>query len=98
MSSYPLLFPGVSSSLVFSSFELKPPVSGFQSYSQSSLKTSLSVYHRSENIQVNDEKLLHSEGHPEKFTKLDGEENKEEGDRVGQVKKRGLKEREQACQ
>ena len=32
MSSYPLLFPGVSSSLVFSSFELKPPVSGFQSY------------------------------------------------------------------
>ena len=33
MSSYPLLFPGVSSSLVFSGFELKPPVSGFQSYS-----------------------------------------------------------------
>ena len=33
MSSYPLMFPGVRSSLVFSGFELKPPVSGFQSYS-----------------------------------------------------------------
>ena len=33
MSSYPLMFPGVSSSLVFSGFELKPPVSGFPSYS-----------------------------------------------------------------
>ena len=32
MSSYPLLFPGVRSSLMFSGFELKPPVSGFQSY------------------------------------------------------------------
>ena len=33
MSSYPLMFPGVRSSLVFSGFELKLPVSGFQSYS-----------------------------------------------------------------
>ena len=32
MSSYPLLFPGVRSSLMFSGFELKPPVSAFQSY------------------------------------------------------------------
>ena len=36
--------------------------------------------------------------YPERFTKLDGEENKEEGDRVGQGKKRGLKGREQARQ
>ena len=28
MSSYPLMFPGVRSSLMFSGFELKPPVSG----------------------------------------------------------------------
>ena len=33
MSSYQLMFPGVRSSQVFSVFELKPPVSGFQSYS-----------------------------------------------------------------
>ena len=29
MSSCPLMFPGVRSSLVFSGFELKPPASGF---------------------------------------------------------------------
>ena len=43
MSSYPLMFPGVRSSLVFSEFGLKPPASGFQSYSYSSLKTSPSI-------------------------------------------------------
>ena len=37
------MFPGVRSSLVFSGFGLKPPASGFQSYSYSSLKTSPSV-------------------------------------------------------
>ena len=31
MSSCRLIFPGVSSSLVFSGFGLKPPASGFQS-------------------------------------------------------------------
>ena len=41
MSSYRLMFPGVRSSLVFSVFGLKPPASGFQSYSYSSLKTYL---------------------------------------------------------
>ena len=43
MSSYRLMFPGVRSSLVFSGFGLKPPASGFQSYSYSSLNTSPSV-------------------------------------------------------
>ena len=43
MSSYQLIFPGVRSSVVFSGFGLKPPASGFQSYSYSSLKTSPSV-------------------------------------------------------
>ena len=43
MSSNKLSFPGVRSSLVFSGFGLKPPASGFQSYSYSSLKTSPSV-------------------------------------------------------
>ena len=32
MSSCQLMFPGVRSSLVFSGFGLKPPVSGFESY------------------------------------------------------------------
>ena len=45
MSSYRLMFPGVRSSLVFSAFGLKPPASGFQSYSYSSLKTSPSIQH-----------------------------------------------------
>ena len=40
MSSYRLMFPGVGSSLVFSGFGFKPPASGFESYSYSSLKTS----------------------------------------------------------
>ena len=45
MISYQLMFPGVRSSLVFSGFGLKPPASGFQSYSNSSLKTSSSIQH-----------------------------------------------------
>ena len=67
MSSCLLMFPGVMSFLVFSSFIFKPPASGFQSYSYSSLKTSPS-------IQVNGGKSLHSEGQPERFTELHGEE------------------------
>ena len=45
MISYQLMFPGVRSSLVFSSFGLKSPASGFQSSSYSSLKTSPSIQH-----------------------------------------------------
>ena len=45
---------------------------------------------------VNDEKFLHSEGHPERFTVLHGEE-KEEGDKGDQEKKMGdQKRREQS--
>ena len=44
MSSYQLIFPGVRSSLVSSGFGLKPPASGFQSYSYSSLKSSSSPF------------------------------------------------------
>ena len=89
MSSYQLMFPRVRSSLVFSGFGFKPPASGFQSYSYSSLKTSLSIQHRSLNIQVNGEKIFHSEGHPEMFAELHGEEKREEGDRGDQVEQRG---------
>ena len=44
MNSCQFMFPGVSF-LVFSSFGFKPPASGFQSYSYSSLKTSSSIQH-----------------------------------------------------
>jgi len=46
ISSCKLMFPGVRSSLVFSGFGLKPPASGFQSYSYSSLKTSPSIQYQ----------------------------------------------------
>ena len=36
---------------------------------------------------VNDEKFLHSEGHPEMYTELHGEEKREEGDRGDQEEK-----------
>ena len=41
MSSCQLMLSGVRSFMVFSSFKFKPPDSGFQSYSYSSLKISL---------------------------------------------------------
>ena len=75
MSSCQLMFPGVSSSLVFSGFVLKPPASGFQSYFYSSLKTSPSI-DKTSRLKM---KFLHSEGHPERFTELHGEEKREEG-------------------
>ena len=45
MVSYYLMFPVVSSFLVFSGFGLKSPASGFQFYSSSSLKTSPTIQH-----------------------------------------------------
>ena len=44
VSSCLLVFPGIRSSLMFSSSGFKPPASGFQSYPYSSLKTS-SIQH-----------------------------------------------------
>ena len=44
-------------------------------------------------------KFLHSDGHPERYTELHGEEKREEGDRGDQEEKRGIqKGREQASQ
>ena len=65
---------------MFSGFGLKSPSSGFQSYFYSSLKTSpsvqpnLDVRLEMEMLKVKDEKFLYSEGHPERFTELHGEE------------------------
>ena len=44
------------------------------------------------------EKILHSEGHPERFTELHEEEKREEGDRGDQEKRGNQKGREQASQ
>ena len=41
------------------------------------------------NIWFNGQKILHSEGHPERFTELHEEEKSEEGDRGDQEEKRG---------
>ena len=38
-------------------------------------------------------KFVHSEGHPERFTELHGEEKREEGDRGDQEEKRGNQKR-----
>ena len=46
MISYQLMFSGVRSYLVFSGLGLKLPVSGFQSYSYSSLKAFSSIQHQ----------------------------------------------------
>ena len=38
---------------------------------------------------IKDEKFLHSEAYPERFTELHGEEKREEGDRSDQEEKKG---------
>ena len=44
-------------------------------------------------------KFLHSEGHLERYTELQGEDKREEGDRGGQEEKRGnQKERDRSSQ
>ena len=94
-----LMVPGVRRFLVFSSLGFRPLASVFQSYSCNSLKASPSIQHQWQNILVNGEKILHSEGHPERFTKLHEEEEREEGYRGDQEeKRRNQKEREQASQ
>ena len=95
---------------MFSGFGLKTPASGFQSYFYSSLKTSPSVQPnldvrlkmemlKVKDEKVKDEKFLYSEGHPERFTELHGEEKREEGIRCDSNEMRwNQKRREQASQ
>ena len=40
-----------------------------------------------------EKKILHNEGHPERFAELHGEEKREEGDRGDQEEKRGNQKR-----
>ena len=63
---------------MFSRFGLQPPASGFQSYFYSGLKTSplYSTIDKTSRLKM---KSFSSEGHPERFTELHGEEKREEG-------------------
>ena len=89
MSSYRLMFPGVSSSLVFSGFGLKPPPSGFHLI--------LTVASRLLHPYSTDDKTFRLKmksfstvgEYPERFTELNEEEKREEGDRGDQEEKRG---------
>ena len=44
-------------------------------------------YSTNDKTSVNGEKILHSGGHPERFTELHGEEKREDGDRGDQKEK-----------
>ena len=58
----------------------------------------LHPYSTNDKTSVNGEKILHSGGHPERFTELHGEEKREEGDRGDQEKRGNQKRREQSSQ
>ena len=49
----------------------------------------LHPYSTDDKTSVNDEKILHNEGHPERVTELHGEKKREEGDRSDQEEMRG---------
>ena len=86
MSSCLLMFPGIRSSVVFSNFGFKPLVFSLILTVASRLLHPYSTNDKTSRLMV---KILHSEGHHERFTKLHGEEKREEGDRGYQEEKRG---------
>ena len=77
MSSCQLMFPGVRSSLE-SGFGLKPPASSYRLIFTvvSKLLLLYSTIDKTSRLKM---KFLHREGHPERFTALHGEEEREEG-------------------
>ena len=100
VSSCLLIFPGIMSSLMFSSFGVKPPPLTFSLIlaAASRLLHPNSTDDKTSRLMVK-KKNLHSEGHPERFTELHQEEKREAGDRSGQEEKRGSKKgREQSNQ
>ena len=80
MNSHGLMFPGVRSSLVFSGFGFKFPASvcSLILTVASQLLHPYSTNDKTSRLMM---KFLHSEGPPERFTELHGEEKREEGDR-----------------
>ena len=98
MSSCRFMFPGVRSFLVFSILDLSllPLAFSLVLTVASRLLHPYSTDDRTSRLMV---KILHSEGHLERYTELHGEEKREEGDRGDLEEKRGnQKGREQASQ
>ena len=65
---------------MFSGFGLKPPASKVFSLIFTVASRLLHLYrtiHKTSRLKI--KKFLHSEGHPERFTELHGEEKREEG-------------------
>ena len=99
MSFCLLMLPGIRSSLMFSSFGVKPSASGFQSYSYHSLKAYQPYSTDDKTSRLMVKKILHSEGHPDRFTELHGEEKRVPRDTGDQEEKRGSqKGREESSQ
>ena len=83
---------------MFSGFGLKPPASGFQ-FIFTVISRLLLLYSTIDKTSRLKMKFLHSEGHPERFTELHGEEKREEGVRGDLNEMRwDQKRREQASQ
>ena len=92
MSSCLLIFPGIRSSPVFSSldFSLLPLAFSLILTVASRSLHPYSTDYKTSRLLVKKKKILHSEGHPQRFTELHGEEKREEGDRGDQEEeKRG---------
>ena len=93
MSSYQLIFPGVEVFWCCQVLDLSllPLVFSLILTVASRLLHPYSTDDK--NIQVNGEKILHSEGPPERFDELHGEEKKVEGGRGDKEAKRGNQKR-----
>ena len=89
MVSYYLMFHVVRSFLVFSGLGLKSPALDF-SFILPVVSRLLQLYspdNKTSRLKV--KKILHCEGHPERFTELHEEEERAEGDRDEQEEKKG---------
>ena len=98
MSSYRLMFPGVRRSLCSQDLDLSLLLLVF-SLIFTVVSRLLLLYSTIDKTSRLKMKFLHSEGHPERFRELHGEEKREEGDRGDQDEMRwNQTRREQASQ
>ena len=81
MHSCQLMFPEVRSSLVFSEFGLKPPASGFQSYSSQEASRLLHPYSTDNKTSSLMVKRFSTVRDTQRGSQLHEEEEREEGDR-----------------
>ena len=84
------MVPGVRSFLVFSSFGFRPPLLAFCLILTVALRLLHSYCTDDKTYRFLVKKILHSEGHPERFTELHEEEKREEGDSGDQEEKGGI--------